>query len=222
MSEEKLKEVPEKGPVQAIALESARPRSFSHDSVPPLHGSRVRSASECVSHGSGSPMIHRQRSMGRKVLVAIDGSVHGHEAMIWYIENMWRPTDVCSLIHVYTTPHLPVINFSFTKFKFNIPHELWQKKLQDALDAAQKVIKKYESLCLNKGVHYQTLLVSGSPGECICHAVNEQHIETVVMGTRGLNTVRKTLLGSVSTYTLHHANVPVTVVPSLPHGENLN
>ena len=33
----------------------------------------------------------------------------------------------------------------------------------------------------------------------------------IVLGTRGQGTVRRTILGSVSDYVVHHAHVPVTV-----------
>ncbi len=33
----------------------------------------------------------------------------------------------------------------------------------------------------------------------------------VVLGTRGLGSVRRTILGSVSDYVLHHAHCPVTI-----------
>lgn len=33
------------------------------------------------------------------------------------------------------------------------------------------------------------------------------------MGSRGLGTIRRTILGSVSDYVVHHANVPVVVCP---------
>ena len=34
------------------------------------------------------------------------------------------------------------------------------------------------------------------------------------MGTRGLSTIRRTVLGSVSDYVLHHTTIPVAVVPT--------
>ena len=33
------------------------------------------------------------------------------------------------------------------------------------------------------------------------------------MGTRGLGKIRRTFLGSVSNYVLHHAHIPVIIVP---------
>lgn len=35
----------------------------------------------------------------------------------------------------------------------------------------------------------------------------------IVMGSRGIGTIRRTFLGSVSDYCVHHAHIPVAVVP---------
>ena len=56
-------------------------------------------------------------------------------------------------------------------------------------------------------------MCGGKPGEAICNAVKESEADFVVMGSRGLGTVRRTILGSVSDYVLHHAHLPVIVCP---------
>ena len=52
------------------------------------------------------------------------------------------------------------------------------------------------------------------PGEAITKYIKDNNIDLVVMGTRGLGTIRRTILGSVSDYVLHHANCPVAVIPT--------
>ena len=52
---------------------------------------------------------------------------------------------------------------------------------------------------------------SASPGEGICKVAKEVNADLIITGTRGLGSVRRTLLGSVSDYILHHAHVPVIV-----------
>ena len=54
------------------------------------------------------------------------------------------------------------------------------------------------------------------PGEGIVDVAEKEKGDVIVMGTRGLDMVRRTLLGSVSDYVVRHANVPVVVCPK-PH-----
>lgn len=54
---------------------------------------------------------------------------------------------------------------------------------------------------------------SMNPGEGVCAAAKKENVDMIVMGTRGLSPLRRTVLGSVSDYVLHHANLPVAVVP---------
>ena len=56
------------------------------------------------------------------------------------------------------------------------------------------------------------------PGETIVDTATKEHATLIVTGTRGMGAVRRTLLGSVSDYVLHHAHCPVLVCrePVLP------
>lgn len=53
-----------------------------------------------------------------------------------------------------------------------------------------------------------------SPAHEIVHTADEEHAEAIVCGTRGLGGLQGTLLGSVARELLHHAAVPVIVVPA--------
>ncbi len=59
-----------------------------------------------------------------------------------------------------------------------------------------------------KGEHFK------NPGEGIMAVVESENANLIVMGTRGLDMIRRTLLGSVSDYVIRHSNVPVLVCPS--------
>ena len=53
-----------------------------------------------------------------------------------------------------------------------------------------------------------------NPGSAIVNMAKEKNAELIVMGTRGLSTLRRTVLGSVSDYVLHHTDCPIAVVPT--------
>lgn len=51
------------------------------------------------------------------------------------------------------------------------------------------------------------------PGEGILKVVTDVKADYVVVGCRGRGKLRRTLLGSVSDYVLHHSPVPVLICP---------
>ena len=53
--------------------------------------------------------------------------------------------------------------------------------------------------------------LSPRPGEAIVALAKEHRASLIVTGTRGLGSVRRTILGSVSDFVLHHAHCPVLV-----------
>ena len=58
------------------------------------------------------------------------------------------------------------------------------------------------------------ILVVGKPaGNVICSEAKTENVDLIVTGTRGLGTARRTILGSVSDYVVHHTHCPVCVVP---------
>ena len=57
----------------------------------------------------------------------------------------------------------------------------------------------------------------GKPGELICKNCEEENASVIVLGSRGQGAVRRTFLGSVSDYVVHHSHCPVCVVPPEKH-----
>ena len=59
---------------------------------------------------------------------------------------------------------------------------------------------------------------SKRPGEVICKLAEDESADLIVIGSRGIGTLRRTILGSVSDYCVRHAHIPVLVVlPSHLH-----
>ncbi|KAH3880609.1 hypothetical protein DPMN_004528 [Dreissena polymorpha] len=53
--------------------------------------------------------------------------------------------------------------------------------------------------------------VGGNPGEVVCRIAKEEGASIIVTGTRGMGKLRRTFLGSISDYIIHHSHVPVLV-----------
>lgn len=53
--------------------------------------------------------------------------------------------------------------------------------------------------------------MTGKVEESIIETSRAEHADLIIVGTRGMSKVRRTFLGSVSDYLVHHANVPVLV-----------
>jgi nucleotide-binding universal stress UspA family protein len=60
----------------------------------------------------------------------------------------------------------------------------------------------------------RTAVVAGTVAGAILHEAGAAGASSIVLGSRGLTGVKSFLLGSVSTAVLHHAALPVVVVPS--------
>jgi len=52
----------------------------------------------------------------------------------------------------------------------------------------------------------------GDPGARICDVATEVHADVVVLGNHGRNALARLVLGSTSTYVVHHCTAPVLVV----------
>eukprot|EP00794_Sanderia_malayensis_P011284 gene11284-12464_t len=148
--------------------------------------------------------------MSRKVLIPFDKSDHSLKAFDFYLDHLYRDGDNVLFIHCVNS-HV----------KHQIGEELdmdnVKEKLVKTVDDAKEVYKTYEERCTAREIPCEKSFHSGNPGAVICDASVEKHADLIVMGSRGLNAIRRTFLGSVSEYVLHHSHVPTTVVPATKH-----
>uniref|UniRef100_H2YBT1 UspA domain-containing protein n=1 Tax=Ciona savignyi TaxID=51511 RepID=H2YBT1_CIOSA len=147
-----------------------------------------------------------------KVLIAVDNSECAEKAFDWYFEKIHKPgneivvghSDESAKIpsHVFLAGevayHIDVLNAEAAKLK---------KKRQDLSHKYKTKIEKYTDinykLVFEVNDHY--------PGESIVKMAEEENCDVIITGSRGLGAVRRTILGSVSDYVLHHAKIPVLV-----------
>jgi len=97
----------------------------------------------------------------------------------------------------------------------------FDKSMQDILHAQssdslllerKRKISNVEQLLKREQVNYKITLLKGSPGPEIVRYANEQKVDLLVIGSRGLNVLQEMVLGSVSHKVIKRVNCPALIV----------
>jgi len=151
--------------------------------------------------------------MKQDILVPFDGSANATEALRVAIDIAKAFKEKVVLLNVqqsFETPH--------AKRFFNL-EQIREYRVQ----MADEAIQPGENILNQSGVEFITKMRVGDPREQICLEARADSAEgavckdcgmrLIVMGSRGLNALLGSVLGSVSMGVLHHAPCPVTIVP---------
>jgi len=76
----------------------------------------------------------------------------------------------------------------------------------------RRQLEEAETELRGHGIEGATVLRRGDPASAILGEAEEEDVDVIVLGTRGLSTAERWLMGSVSTKVLHHAHCSVLVV----------
>ncbi|KAL6608292.1 hypothetical protein ACP70R_041355 [Stipagrostis hirtigluma subsp. patula] len=154
---------------------------------------------------------------GRNIGVAVDFSACSKNALRWAAANLAAPGDRLILIHVKPS----------YQYEEGVVH-LWQhdgSPLIPLVEFADPRVAKIYGLspdgetmeilgraAKQRGVQVLAKVLWGDPGKKLVEAVQRVPLQWLIVGNRGLSTLKKVLMGSVSTYVVNHAACPVTVV----------
>jgi len=148
------------------------------------------------------------------VLVAIDQSEQADEAFNWYLDNLHKHGNDLLLLHVAEPPYVSTQLMYMTA-------EMYSNLLLQEKEKAKELEERFAHKMREHHVGGRIKAVfHPRPGEALIETAKEEKVELIVMGTRGLGTVRRTILGSVSDFVLHHAHCPICIYRSeiTPHG----
>ncbi|KAJ3102559.1 hypothetical protein HDU97_000428 [Phlyctochytrium planicorne] len=152
---------------------------------------------------------HADDSITRVVLLAVDASSFSEYAVQWAMENYLRPlTDLVVLVNVRPLLATPGPFGSVYDFQEFILTAEEQQRTE-----SHRILQDFVRLLRKNKICSKAIAMKGDPREEIVKKAEEILPDSVVIGSRGLGPVKRTLLGSVSDYCIHHVtSCPVIVV----------
>ncbi|CAH8652920.1 unnamed protein product [Heterobilharzia americana] len=148
----------------------------------------------------------------------VDGSEHSERAFKWYMDNIMKLTDGLYLVHI-VEPLSAGLNYSLASKSPSMKDD-FSRHMNSLIDSGRTLREKFLSRCEEAGLSARfTIHVGTKPGENIVRLAQENAANLVIVGNRGIGTVRRTFLGSVSDYILHNVNVPVIIIPPPKHSK---
>ncbi|KAF5086057.1 universal stress protein [Methanospirillum sp. J.3.6.1-F.2.7.3] len=146
--------------------------------------------------------------MSGTMLVAVDGSPEGYNALIWVLEHIKEEGRACAL-YVISPSKYAAIDGAAGYEGISTLHEIRERIVQDE---KEQVISRVKELAHDRGVDVEVIVRTGDPRNEILTAADEIGADLIAVGSTGKGLGARILLGSVSTYILSHAKVSTIVV----------
>ncbi len=141
--------------------------------------------------------------MANCILVPIDGSANSTHAVQYLIDR--RANLTATEIHLLNV-QLPIRSGeSASETVLQGIRQIQDTAAAGALEEARRLLDR-------AGIAYRCNIKVGEAAETIAHYAHECGCDSIVMGTRGLGSIKSLVLGSVATKVIHLADVPVTLV----------
>jgi len=153
--------------------------------------------------------------MSTKWLVAVDDSDYAHWAFNYAVALM-KPNDQLFLMHVAEEPATLFVGYASSSLIDTL------SKVAD--EKARKILVHYGHKAQKAGLKFKMMKGTNSnPGELICKAIDNYHVDTCVIGRRGLGNFERFFTGSTSRYVMENADCDVIIVkrpfgPAEEHG----
>lgn len=140
--------------------------------------------------------------MFQKIVVAYDGSEHAKKALDKAIGIAKCCGAEIKVVEAVDTSML--VGVGLTPIPQSVIDQLFTKARKDIDEAVSKV--KAE------GVKVEGVVLEGDPATSVLNYINSSGSDLVVTGTRGLSTLKKVFLGSVSSRIVNESKVTVLIV----------
>jgi nucleotide-binding universal stress UspA family protein len=149
-------------------------------------------------------------SEGRGVIVVgVDGSTHARRALDWALREARLRDGRCLLIHAYTLGTASAGGVAAA---------------EEIAVTASEVLDHELAFARESGLPVEGRTILGGAAKALLDVARDADADLLVVGSRGRGAFKGALLGSVSTDCVHHATLPVVVIPApvpvegAPHG----
>ena len=144
--------------------------------------------------------------MYKRILIAIDGSDHASHALNAAIESALKWN--AELIILTVIP--PLSPFVYSS-EINTEHIT--KLENNLLEYHQRILKiAANTIEQHPQIKFVTRLEKGRPSSVIVDVTNEENVDLIVMGSRGLGGITGWVLGSTSRHVVETCTKPILIV----------
>jgi nucleotide-binding universal stress UspA family protein len=140
--------------------------------------------------------------MFKHVLVAYDGSSHAKRALEIAIDLAKKYEAKLDIVEVVDSTVFAGAGIA------PIPADV----IESVYNRAKADIEEAKKKSKEGGVEAEGVILEGDPASAILEYANKNNVDLIVTGSRGLSTLKRVFLGSVSTRLVQEAKIPVMVV----------
>ncbi|MCG8400035.1 MAG: universal stress protein [Firmicutes bacterium] len=139
-----------------------------------------------------------------KILLPVDGSANSMRAIEHTLNIAKKHSEAkvtlltVACMHVFRTYDYNLVNLE------NL-HEKCISSWRPVLEEAQKMF-------VDAGLQVESVIVNGDPADVISQYAEENQMDRLIMGSRGLGGFKGLILGSVAYKVLSKVNIPVTII----------
>lgn len=144
--------------------------------------------------------------MNKPIIVGVDGSAVSIAALRWAVHEAARRDTTVTAVNAW---HSDPTTAGLSRL------DLIQLRPRDEVVYVQRQLldSAVEEVANDTDVRIDRLLLEGQPGAVLVSAAEKG--EMLVVGSHGYSRLYEALLGSVSSYCVHHAPCPVVVIPDV-------
>lgn len=144
--------------------------------------------------------------MFSRILLAVDGSEISKRAVNALKEIAEKfPTEVLIL---------NVFEPLYVSYGYHMAPHISETIKKELEEKAKRLVEETKNELLNLHLEIKnidSLVMIGKPGEVIVDVAEKNNSDLIIIGSRGLGSVKGFLMGSVSNYVLHHSKCPLLV-----------